>query len=185
MLVEHFFGACTALAVGCQMREKSKDDVLKPVDVDLTLLDVIEVLRGLCSDLLERLQVLYDVRVLPGDDDVFFGVNLGRLFVVTFSANRAIISDGRTPHLRCLDGCQKCIVHRDKGCMGQQPPARGLLLGLVNRLARDLAKLAKSNHVIQSTVAFNVEHSCNTILRSYNLGDRHLAILQVLALVDP
>jgi len=51
MLREDFFGASAALSVGSQVREESKDHVLEPINVNLTLLDSKETFFGLLGDL--------------------------------------------------------------------------------------------------------------------------------------
>lgn len=68
MLAKNFLRASSSLAISGKMREQAKNDIFKPVDVYRALLNVEELLRGLLSDLPNRLKLLRRVREQPIDD---------------------------------------------------------------------------------------------------------------------
>ena len=68
--------------------------------------------------------------------------------------------------------------------MGKHTPACCLSGAFIKRPATDLAQLSKPNHIVKTTVAFNIEDGCNTIFTSDNLCDRNLSVLHVLAFVN-
>ena len=68
MLAENFFRASSSLAISGKMWEQAEDDIFESVDVYRTLLYMEELLRGLLSDLINRLKLFRCVREQPIDD---------------------------------------------------------------------------------------------------------------------
>ena len=68
--------------------------------------------------------------------------------------------------------------------MGKHPPASCLSGAFIERPAADLAQLSKPNHIVKTTVTFNIKDGCNAIFTSDNLCNRNLSVLHVLAFVN-
>ena len=68
--------------------------------------------------------------------------------------------------------------------MRKQTPACCLSGTLIERSTADLAQLAKPDHIVKTTVTFDIKDGCDTIFTSDNLCNRNLSVLAVLALVN-
>ena len=88
--------------------------------------------------------------------------------------------------LWCLNRAQEGIVHGDESGMWQHSPRVCLSpISLPCSLAADLAEFAQTNHIIQATVALDIENGSDAIFASDDLDNRNFPVLHVLALVDP
>ena len=84
-----------------------------------------------------------------------------------------------------LNRAQEGIMHGDESGMGQHSPRGGLSpVSLPCSLAADLAEFSQTNHIIQATVALDIENGRDAILASDDLDNRNFPVLHVLALVD-
>ena len=68
--------------------------------------------------------------------------------------------------------------------MGKHAPACCLSGTLIKRPTADLAQLAKPDHIVKTTITFDIKDGCDTIFTSDNLCNRNLSVLAVLALVN-
>jgi len=167
------------------VREECQNHVLKPVNVNLTLLHSKEAFFGLLSDLLSRLEALRQVvHVLQYDVLLTDSERLVFSFRVSGAGDGVFMVNDHWGSLCRLNRSHERIAHGRKGSLRQHAPSRGLFASWSERAAANFAELTQTDHIVDSAVTLNIDCNGDTIVRSRDLGDGNFTILHILALVD-